>query len=180
MRITPHASVASLVRSDADRRMRTQRGFLYAWAVPYLAIAVFAALAATFGWLYKGEVDAHAAFVAHVQQQAESVRLANLEEISRLESVGRDSSASWAAALAAARNRPLVRVLPANCRAGGLSATASPAGLVAQSPQWQPGLGAARDVAAEECETRLNAAIIDAAWIEHVKAYTDAQAGVVE
>lgn len=139
-----------------------------------IVTAAFAVLAAIFGLLYKGEVDAHAKYVAAVKHQSETVRFENLAETSRLEAVVRDSDAAWAAALAVADSRP-VRVLPARGCEGGLSATTASAGLTTgtiEEPRFSP----TRDVAAEECEKRLNWAMEDAARIEHIVYLTDQQA----
>lgn len=94
----------------------------------------------------------------------------------RLESerITTDVSLAWQSALDhAARNPRIVRV-QAPCDPSGLRSVSSAPGITAQTA-IEPGLGASINVAAEDCEVRLNNAVVDAAMVLHLQSWVQQQ-----
>lgn len=88
------------------------------------------------------------------------------------EQINSDVAAGWAAAVAWHRDHPkFVRVQSPNCP---LPVPGPPTGVEGLQI-GQSGLGAPRTVTIEECESRVNSAVKDAAYIEHVKAWAKKQ-----
>lgn len=82
----------------------------------------------------------------------------------------------WAAAVDYWREHggTVVRVRPAAC-AGAVSALPVAAAGAPGVPAGEYRPGAPRDVDASECEARLNGSVLDAVWIETVKAWIKKQ-----
>ena len=149
---------------------------------PYIlggaALALVMALGA--GWLlgYDTGLQKHYEFKAQVEEQQHALEKENRELRQLSESVTRDVSIAWDRALRADRR---VRVrMPTNCDSTGLRPIPSTTGITPKLPVEEPRFGPSGDVtvAIEECQQRLETAITDAAWIEHVKVWADQQSRI--
>ena len=113
------------------------------------------------------------------QEYATASKAAELEA-ERIRSEAAETNAAtaegWAAAVDYWRTQPVadrVRVITPVCP-NPVSAVSKPAGESGEPHVGEHRPGAVVDVA--ECEARLNAAVLDAAWIEHVKVWVKKQA----
>lgn len=108
---------------------------------------------------------------ASAEADAEAARIGAAQ--ARLDA---ETADGWAAAVDYWRTQPVadrVRVITPVCP-GTVPAVSGAAGKPAQSYVEESRPGATVDAA--ECEARLNAAVVDAAWIEHVKEWVRKQA----
>jgi hypothetical protein len=154
------------------------------WMLAGLAVLVVAS--AGFGYL-KGidhESDRHAQYRADIA--AENARLeAEARRVKReSEQASRDAAAGWSAAVDYWRGHPrLVRVPGPAGSPACLRPVSAPSGRLAPDAR-QPGLGAGPDapvaVSVAECESRLNAAVMDAAQVMWLLNWIEAQRGASE
>ncbi len=119
----------------------------------------------------KDDLITYKAEVSLVQEQIEADVQRKLRDSA---AVTANLKADLDTALAAVRRRPVVRV-QSDCNTRGLSPLSSNAGINAQLPTGELGLGATRTIAAEECETRINRSLADAVWIEFAKVWAEQQ-----
>lgn len=151
-------------------RRRAMRGFMNLTTLSAIAVALLTLSNLFFFNLWIGAKDdltTYRASVAQAQAQAESDA-----EVQRLEQqrVLADTANGWAAAVDYWRKHPVVRVLPAaDChlpQAGTVPAT--PAEPDARPPEY--GLDPIV-LTAEQCEARINNAILDAAQVKHLQSW---------
>lgn len=152
---------------------------------PYLiggaAIALVMALGAGWLWGYDTGLQKHYEFKSKVEAQHELLAQENRKLAEVSERITLDISNAWSSALAYRERHPLVRVLPRpDCDTTGLRPIPSTPGITPKLPVEEPRFSPGGDVtvAVEECRQRLETAITDAAWIEHVKVWADNQSRI--
>lgn len=136
-----------------------------------VACAALALIAGVFIYLYQGEVRAYSDFksaVVAAQQQAEEQ--AELER-ARQERLLADYGQRWSAALA---DRPVIRVRDS----GGCLKPVPALSATAGGTEELPASSGEGWISVEQCEQIASDSILDARWIEAVKALTDELHGV--
>lgn len=109
----------------------------------------------------------------------EKVQAENDQKRRASERILADTVDGWAAAVGVLRARdsvatPVVRVRrPTDCGQPTMPAVPETTSGTLGLQTGEPGSGSARTIAVEECEARLNGSILDAIWIERVKALTN-------
>lgn len=149
----------------------TQRGFILPSPTMIMA-GVIVALSLSnviLFKLYRSAADEYATFKADVHAAQVAIERDNQQKRAEAEANLLAVSESWSNALDHARRNSPVRVLPSRCDSG-TSPQAPGTGLKPDAATAEPRLSATRDVAVEECEVRLNNAVIDAAQVLHLQA----------
>ena len=178
---SPHASTASLVPLDADRGKRTSGGFFL--PTQMLLIGGLALLLTVgFGAYFKGKehgLREYYDYKAKITAQFEELEKEHEQRKLVSERITADVSHAWATSLDWYKRNPrTVRVHADSCPTGLRPLPAPTFGPVERP--IEPGLGASADVAisVEECEARVNNAVLDAAQVLHLVDWIKQQAEV--
>ena len=156
--------------------MNYQRGFIL--PSPYMLLAAGIAIAVSFGlgyWKgYGNGISKYYEFKANVEQAQESLRIEHERRVLEMGRINTEALSRWkqaAADLDALRSRgPIIRVQPAKCPGGAVSAIPQPAtGASATAEESRP--DPALTLTVEQCEARINVAIDDAVRFMHLQAW---------
>lgn len=140
---------------------------------PYLLAGIAAVLAVTHGFAYfqgrQSGKETYYEFKAKVD--AANMRLALQSEHRQREQerIDQTTRQGWVAAVDYWRGHPVVRVQRPRCAGGVPGVSVTPREPDETAPQSGP--GPLRDVTVEECEARLNDAVLDAAQVVHLQQF---------
>jgi hypothetical protein len=139
---------------------------------PYVYIAAIAILLASHGLAYfKGKehgLERYYDLKSSVEAAQKRAEAEAQWQKSEQERIARETADGWAAAVAWYRDHPrIVRVLqPSGCVSQTGAVSASSEGTDATAAQQRPG---AIELTAEQCEIRVNNAVLDAAQVIHLQ-----------
>lgn len=156
-----------------------QRGFV----IPSFLLSPTGVMAATiillsvsnvlFFKLWRDEIHEYVQYKADVSAQQQILKDQTDRARSESERVATETAAGWSAAMDYLRRHPVTVRVPTDCNSSGLRPIPGTTGQFTQPRIEEPGPRTEIDIA--ECESRINAAVEDAAWIEHVKAWVKQQ-----
>lgn len=145
----------------------------------YVFVAVVAVVAG-FAAGYVTMAEEHYLYKSTIEAQQNELREENEKQRLVRERIDKDTANGWAAAVDYLRKHPRIVRVQSNCDSAGLRPIPSTTGITPKLPEQEPRFGSTGDVtvAVEECQQRLETAITDAAWIEHVKVWADNQSRI--
>jgi hypothetical protein len=124
--------------------------------------------------LYRGITDEYSSFKSTVEKESELLRLDNERQVQAVTEAARQLDAEYAAVRKRLNDMGrVVRVRDTCSGTGEMPGLSANATSVEGLHVPQSGLGAERVIAVEECETRLNWSVEDAATIEWMKAWAE-------
>ena len=135
--------------------------------VTLIAIAL-GAMAAIFWSLYQGALDDYREFKISVEVQQENIRIANEHKLALSEARTAEADAGWKAALALLGKRGPIRVRPDICPGTVPTVPVAAARVDEAAPELRS--DPVVSITVEQCEARVNAAVVDAAqvtWLQH-------------
>ena len=136
-------------------------------------VALFATTTALFLNLYKGAVDELYQFRHEVEAAQKVVRNETDRKLAAAVATNNRLAADYGAAVDALRRRPAVRVLKGYCDSHpGTAVSTAPAVVDGKAEELRPD---STVVAADQCESRLNAAVDDALQVVYLQDWIKSQ-----
>lgn len=136
----------------------------------WLALAALIVAAGGAGYVrgIRSEADRHAEYIEQITAASTKLEAENARIKRESKRITMETAAGWAAAVDRQRRTPTVRVLGADCSPATLPAIPGSTGIpepaaVERGPG--PGRDAPQEIPVEQCESRLNRAVEDAAQV---------------
>ena len=175
---TSESSQVAFCPVISNRGVPSQRGFVLPSPTMLMAAVIIGLSISNviFVSLYRSTANEYSDFKTRVASESELLRSENERKLQAVTTVHRQVEHDYAQARAALAAGPrVVRVRDTCSGTGILPGVSANAGIIAQLPVEESGLGSERVITAEECEARINWAAEDAMTIEWMK-YHDNQA----